>query len=405
MSFDRPASALRLLFIVLPLAAVFSHRAFAPLTLLALAAVDWRRPLEGAAFSSARPYWAGAALIAVTTAASALWSPRPDEAHWAWRLGLAFALATIAHGACARWFDRRPDAAARVAAAVAWSAVAMGALLSFEALTGGMLRRLTPPVETGPKDLVALGRGATLLMLLVWPARQWFAADRPRLAWLVLALAAAPATMFTIETNAAMLAAGAAAYGLVRLRPAAARALVSLWVSLGMALVWLTPIAAAALPLRAVAAQSPALPDSWLQRLHIYARAGDAIREAPFGLGVGAARAMRDAELTVEIGGQALNTMSLHPHNLFLHVWLELGILGAIGLTLLLLGVRARLRMANLSTATSAGAAAVVAGLIVTASTEWSLWQVWRLAIVFIAAIALGAVQNASPRVAPAPRG
>ncbi len=369
---------------VLPVAAVFSHRAFAPALAALLAACALQAPPRGLrllSFSGASRAYAGFALLFFAWAGlSAIWSPTPNDAHWAWRLGSFFLLANLAAHAALEDRDYRPALIASVAA--------MLALLCFEAVTGGLLRRLTPPSEDPARDAVSLGRGALLLVLLVWPAREALAAmtNRTLSAWALVAAAAIPALSFGITTNAVMLASGLAAYSLGRFARWGARLPAQLC-AFAAALVWVSPVVAASAPYELIRSAAANAPASWLQRMHIYARAGEAIAAAPLGGGAGYARALHAMGETVEIGGQALNTMPLHPHNLFLHVWLELGAVGAVALSGLLLATAGRLSRA-FDRRGAAMVSATIAALIVTASTEWSLWQVWRLAAVFIAVFA-----------------
>ena len=108
-------------------------------------------------------------------------------------------------------------------------------------------------------------------------------------------------------------------------------------IALALAGVWVTPLVAALFPLEAATAMLGGLPDSWVQRLHIWSRAGAEIAAHPFGGGVEYARAISRPIVPVEINGVALNTMPLHPHNLFLHIWMDLGVVGALAMSALLL--------------------------------------------------------------------
>ena len=198
------------------------------------------------------------------------------------RYALIFALSAFAfHSA----FYLSTAARIRAAKAVAWGVLAMGVLLSFEALTGGFLRRITPPAEESVRDYISLGRGALLLCLLVWPAQRIFASElgRPLLGWVCVGLAFIPAAAFTIETNVLMLVAGGVVFAMAYVigRPMIAASLAAFVVA-----IWLTPLAAYFLPLETLAMEMEWLPDSWRQRLFIYARAGAEIFQQPLGGGL-----------------------------------------------------------------------------------------------------------------------
>ena len=377
-------------FSLIALAAVFAHRAYAPLMLLPLLAVDWPGALKSGGLLRTAPsapwrwFIASAVLFTLWGAISLFWTPIPERGDWVLRYAGVFLIAGLAfHGGA----YLTPAARLRAAKALAWGTLGMAMLLAFEAASGGLLRRITPPAEILPRDYISLGRGAMLLMLLVWPAQRIFAAElgRPRFGWLTVGLAVIPALTFTIETNFVMLIVGGAFY---LLSYAAGRRVIDLALALFLIGVWATPVVAYALPLDMIADAATSLPDSWRQRLYIYDRAATEIAAHPLGGGVEYARSLSRPMQTVMINGVALNTMPIHPHNLFLHVWMDLGVAGALSLTGLILAVRASLARIVLTRTEAAMIAAIAAALLATAITEWSLWQVWRIASVWIAIIA-----------------
>ncbi|MEO0398370.1 MAG: O-antigen ligase family protein [Pseudomonadota bacterium] len=376
-------------FWMLAIAAILGHRAYAPLLLLPLAVIDWRHAYYARRATFRRLdrgwllYFASAAVICFYTVLSALWSPLPQRADWGLRLSLCFALAPFAYHAVSYL---SPAARARAAAGMAWASLAMLALLLFEAATNAGIRRFLPPDQHISRDIISLGRGSLLLVLLVWPARRIFHMQlrRPLIGLALIVLAAIPAVRFTIVTNAVML--GTGAVGLVWGFLFKARGVALLFAG-AVALVWLTPLVAILMPTDTVLVWAQDLPDSWVQRIHIWDRAGAEILTHPFGGGVGYSRSLTDAMEMVTINGVKLNTMPLHPHNLFLHVWLDLGVIGALGLSGLI--IAAYLGARGAVAGGGAGViCAIAASLLVTAMTEWSVWQIWRFAAVWIALIA-----------------
>jgi O-antigen ligase len=187
-----------------------------------------------------------------------------------------------------------------------------------------------------------------------------------------------------IASNAAMLIAGALGVGLAC---AIGRRAIAVLLGAIVVALWLTPVLAMVLPLESWAAEIDWLPTTWTQRLYIYARAGSEIFAHPFGGGVEYARSLSRPIETVTIEGLDLPTMPLHPHNLFLHVWMDLGVIGALSMTGLVASVWLGFKRIVLTRTEAAMVAGVVAALLVTATTEWSLWQVWRFASVWIAMI------------------
>lgn len=401
----RRGATFQLFFLMLAVAAVLGHRAYAPILLSPLAAIDWRHAWHArrATFRSIDRRWviyfAASVIFAGVTALSALWSPMPASVDWSWRLGACLLIAPLSFHSV---HYLTPAARDRAAAAVAYATVAMLILFTFEGLTDALIRRTLPPSDTLDRDFIALGRAALLLVLLAWPARRIFAErlKRPLVGWLVVAGALYPAWKFSIATNAAMLVAGCVAWGVTRL---AGRSALKLLFVVTALLVVATPLLAGAVDAEALYAAMPWLPDSWAQRLFIWERAGDAILAHPFGGGVDYARWLSRPIVAVLINGVELNTMPVHPHNLFLHVWMDLGIVGAACLLgFVYAGWRAAQRAA-VAREDMASIAAVVAALVVTAMTEWSVWQVWRFAAVWIALIALR-IAASPPAATPALR-
>ena len=397
----RRGATFTVFFWMLAVAAVLGHRAYAPLLLAPLFAIDWRHAYHArrSTFRALEPQWliyfSAAGVFCFYTLLSGLWSPLPSKIDWAWRFLLCFAIAPFAFHSV-RYLT--PAARARAAAAGAWATLAMAGLLVFEALSNAMIRQTLPPEEELVRDIISLGRGALLLSLLVWPARKIFDEQlgRPIVGWALVVVAFVPALKLSIETNAAMLLAGGIAFGATRLFGGGVLKVV---IALALAGVWVTPLVAALFPLEAATAMLGGLPDSWVQRLHIWSRAGAEIAAHPFGGGVEYARAISRPIVPVEINGVALNTMPLHPHNLFLHIWMDLGVVGALAMSALLLCVWVACTRMALSRSDAALFAALVAALFATAMTEWSVWQVWRFAAVWIAIIA--ARLATSPRSAP----
>ena len=75
-----------------------------------------------------------------------------------------------------------------------------------------------------------------------------------------------------------------------------------------------------------------------------------------------------------------------HPHNVFLQIWLELGLPGvAATAAFIWFGLSALMR-AQLSRAVGAASAGAFVAIVVSVMVEGSLWQVWRLAAMALAA-------------------
>ena len=370
---------------------VFAHRGVAPILLAMglIAAFDravWIRAAEMINVDRLRRRRGAAALAALFllslwAGVSGLWSPTPGAGALALNL-----LAPLAASLAVAWRVAAfsPRRRARLLEVLAGAVVVAAVLLLVEGFSGGALRDFFPPADQSPerfKDLTALGRGVTILAVLVFPLSaylRWRTGGWPASVALVAAALIA-GTKFTIAANVIAIVGAAAVFVFALWRPAVAVAAIA-----GAALI--TLIAA---PLFAYAPIEPvidrfggAISVSWLQRLVVWkATAREAIACLPWGCGADAARALKESLGTVMLPGSPipLRAMPTHPHQIFMQVWLELGLPGALLLGFAILaGARAVLSAETpsiLKAAVAAAAATVVASSLI----EASIWQVWRL--------------------------
>ncbi|MEM9706814.1 MAG: O-antigen ligase family protein [Pseudomonadota bacterium] len=371
----------------------FVFRGFAPALLFLLLAVPWtelrsRLPAINGAFFS-RPvtqFWVATAGFFLWAALSGAWSAAPERWPWGLRLGGAMALAGLSLQA-ALALPRRDRALAEKV--LVYAVFAAAALAAVETASGLKLRAILPPFEPPIRDNIQLGRGVLVLMVIIWPAVV-VALRRRRLApfaFGAVALAAVPAFGLVIQANAVMLVLGAGAF-LVGLK--APRAGLAAVFAAMVFMLWASPALVGSLPLSETADTWTEGPASWRQRLYIWERAGGEIYSQPlFGGGIGYARVLSRSGPTVPIDGFDLSTMPMHPHSLFLHIWLELGLVGAVLFTSVLVSLY-RICRRYFATRDSAPAAVAIAmAFLVSALAEWELWQVWRLGAVWVAAIAV----------------
>lgn len=399
----RDAATLRLfygLFFLLPLTAVFGHRGVAPWLLVASLPALLRGDFWQAAFGKLfdhptlrEPVFAGFVLVLFVSAwiaVTGVWSPRekPDLAfhvlapavvsgvvvwhaqslsrEWAWRLGGAYLLA-IAGGM---------------------------AILGAEGMTDGFLRRALPPEGSGPRDMIALGRGVTALAPALFPAAAIAVRRGWRLAAVALLLVGALAAISNdVLANVAAIAAGfAAALAALKARRAVIR--IAGWGA--VVLLVAAPVIGLALPVDAAFAwartQAPdvqAALASSLHRLVVWKSAAQQSLEClPFGCGADYARVWKESAPLIDIPGASapLSIMPTHPHNVFLQLWLELGVPGVAGVALFILSGMRALVAANLSKAVTAASVGAFVAILVSLMVEASLWQVWRLAAMGLAA-------------------
>jgi|GEM_PF-1298761 len=397
----------------LPIVAVFAHRAAAVLVLLmGLAAgtrmEPWQKGIPAFVFrpNIKQPLVLGMVafiLFCLWTLLSARWSPQPGGA----KLALNVFAPVIGSGVIVWEVLRRPaERTYRLAKVFAYAVLISLGLLIFEIVSGGPMRDIVPPRDLSPerfKDMTALGRGSTLVLFGAFPAwlilvrrfehaEKDIGAKRSKLlrysAPVILSLLIIYAALrLGIFSNAVgVMVGGIAAF-------AAARApRRTLWALLIATLLFLivSPFAAW-LPVESIiAAQGDDLPPSWAQRLYAWRAAAQAgFQCQPFGCGADAARAMHASGVMVEIPGSVipLSIMPIHPHNIFLQIWMELGTAGLGLFGLAIFGCGLALIRASLPAAVAAGAAGAIGAVLVSVLVEASLWQVWRLSAAGLAAL------------------
>ena len=165
---------------LLPVVAVFSHRAAAVMVLLmGLAAgtrmEPWRKGTSAFVFrpDMKQPLVLGGVafiLFCLWILLSARWSPQPGGA----KLALNVFAPVIGSGVIVWEVLRRPaEKTYRLAKIFAYAVLISLGLLIFEIVSGGPMRDIVPPRDLSPerfKDMTALGRGSTLVMFAAFPA-------------------------------------------------------------------------------------------------------------------------------------------------------------------------------------------------------------------------------------------
>ena len=385
------------LFVLLPMTAVFGHRGIAPWLLLAslpaFARGDFWQSAFGQLFDRAdikKPLFAGMAAIIFFCGwifLSGYWSPKSQPS-------LIFnILAPVLVGGSVVWFSLHLPRvwAYRLSVAFALSIATGMVVLLFEGVTDGFLRSILPPKDTTPggwRDVTALGRGVTSLVPALFPAAAIAAMIRGRaigVGVIIVGLLAAVSNL--VSANAAAVVLGAVAAGLALLAPRRAVSIAG-WVII--VVLFSAPLLAL-LPVEAIFQKfGGAAPSSWLHRLAIWQAAGAQISEGlPFGFGADYARIWKETAGTIEVPGEsvALSVMPTHPHNVFLQIWLELGVPGVLAMAAFVhFGFRA-LRAIALPTVVVAGLIGALSALLVSLLVEGSIWQVWRHAAIALAAM------------------
>lgn len=392
------------LVLALPAVAVFAHRGFAPIALIMAAVAATRLASWRSLAALLRPPLARSPRLILIAALLALclwvgvtefWSPT-EGAHW---LALATAGMILTGYLVVAEIIARPAGDMRILTlAFCGAAVLALALFLFEAFTNGWLRLVLPPADDSPdrfRDITALGRGLTAITPSLFPAAAIIALSAIAAGWrragvvallaVLFLVAFAAALELTIAANSAAILLGATVAVIAYWRPRAVLA----------ALTFAFVIALATIP---VVAMIPAdvigdrlvgvAPLSWLQRLYIWRNAGlEALSCLPLGCGADYARSVASAREVFTIGASpGLRLMPLHPHNVFLQVWLELGLPGVIFAGVAMLAAGRWMTKAALTKPAAAAVAGVIAATFVYWSVEASIWQAWRLGSLVVAA-------------------
>ncbi len=402
---------LSLLAIAAPPLAVFSFTSLPAAVMLA--SFYWLRP---SVWSAALRRWGRTPPLIVLLGLAAwagvsiLWSPdKADAAGTLLRVivlvSAGLVMATGTEGA--RWDIRRVE----IPIIAAFGALFL--ILGVEALTGGELYRLAagyaPSAAPGlifnpdgglvPRSelMMEVGSSTVFLATLIWPVSQ-LVAERWRAPWLaLLAVGATGALLFFHAMIAAQFAfaLSGAVFALVWLGGRRAAAVV---VAIAMVFVAVAPWASK-YSMNAVEGSHvySTLPISAQQRVHIYRYAAEKALEAPIaGHGFAASKTLSQTAPRVDlgVGFESVGVLPVHPHDVALQVWLELGVVGA-ALTIAFVGLLGARMLSSPGAALRrilAMRLAVFVALATFASVSFGAWRYnWlgALLIVLIASLAL----------------
>ncbi|HUH86392.1 MAG TPA: O-antigen ligase family protein [Stellaceae bacterium] len=368
--------------------------------LLALLAATLVAAEPHRAFAAARPYAALAGLLALLAgwaALSALWSPIPGHSFLEGLRFLALSAAGLVVFAVALTLSavERRRAGYLLLAGIA---IAI-AVLQFELLTDGIIaRHFHREGATLYAWIARYDRGATMLLLVLWPAAALLWAERRRaaLAVLVLATAATILEYHSRATTVALASSPVLAAISWRAPRSLALGLTALLLAIGLALPLVAPAGAG---IAYVQRSVPFVPDSGIHRLGIWRFSADRIAERPLlGWGMDAARAIPGGHTPVALLYPPVKltpyaeALPLHPHDAPLQWRLELGLPG-----LLLASAAIGLALWRVATASGwppwrrAAAFGYAGSALVIALVSFGIWQSW-----WLSALWLGAAHMAS---------
>ncbi len=389
--------------------AVFASKALAALFALAAVAalaihVFSRRALPPI------PVRLGAALAAflILAAASAAWSLTPDRTLWATAplaglmLGIAVLLGIV------RLLDE--PTRARIGTALLLGVVVGAAALLIEKIFDRALLRAGLSVLgwDGNASPYTLKPAATVLALAIWPCLLVLSRRVSRPATAVAGSILFATALFSGGDATALSAIlGLGAFWLARRR---ARIMAPLLGAVLAGFMIAAPWIPSLFPDPRVSMTGiDLLPNSAIHRIIIWQTTAEHIRARPWlGHGFDTARSLYPQKTTMKfilakptVGGMAgfeAELIPLHPHNMALQVWLEMGALGAGLAMAALLSILAALSRAPLdATERAAGYGFFVAALVI-AATAYGAWQAWWLSALGLNAAFLVAAFSRAPK-------
>ena len=376
---------LTLLLLATPILAWLAPRAYAPLVgvagLLALPAFRVR--------DSDRPAAIAILVIVVWACGSVAWSP-----YVARNLGQSTAAKLVVqamlYGSAIAAARQASDQVRRwLLLALVWGMVGLSLMMLVEAASGAGLYRalriaLGDPIRP---DLAIKNVAQALFILALFAPAAVVAAGRVAGSmWLGLPILAGivwPSILFTYDAPLVALAASALAMGLLWVWPRLGPRLLAILAAgffLGApSLVWATRKLGWFDRLQASVSLS------WSQRMGYWRHAQDWIADHPArGWGLDASRMFAPG-------------IQLHPHDAALQIWLELGLIGAVGAAVLWAVILAGMGRPRRDGAVAASAGCAVAYLTFNA-VSFGIWQEWWLALGALACAVCAALQRQPAR-------
>ncbi|MCA0423271.1 MAG: O-antigen ligase family protein [Proteobacteria bacterium] len=313
---------------------------------------------------------AGSAFI-VWAFLSLLWSPVPRTT----ALGLGEA-AVPALGALALGLAYAAAPPRRLGYLLA-AGIALASLAAMADLATGMVFRRTFRIRP---DTYVLNRAVVTGLLLTAPMFALLPAGRR---WPgILSLALLAAAIVASESGAAKLGllAGLLAGGAGLIVPRFVLSSLGLGTA-GLILVapWLGNVAARLAPAHVIAASESAHAGD---RIAIWQSFGAAVQQKPLlGSGFNASTRMADLPLVADVAEPLRRMLGAgHPHNAFLQVWVELGVVGAIlGVVVVLVAIQTIIRLPIIVRPLAIAFAAAALSI---AAVSHGAWQAWWIATV-----------------------
>ncbi len=342
---------------------------------------------------------AALALLALSlwTVAGGAWSPTPGAFEDGFKI-LAFSFFGCV--ICFRMLIAPPHRVRDMSNLFAIAVLIAAVLLLFEGVSNGLLRRIVPPADLSPgrwKDEIALAKGITLISPISFSAGAvlWALMRRRSLALAPVMITFLASFQFSVSANVVAMVMGIAAGAAAMIRPKfVLTAIGAVFVASSI----LAPLLVYLPVERLVSDQGPGLPASWAQRVVLWQASAERVFESCglIGCGADSTRAWtREAKL-FDVEGASFQSVEAapHPHNIFVQIWVELGVIGALAAAAAVVFGTRSLVSSDLSRISAAAVAGAAAAVYASFSLAASLWQGWHLAVLSLAALGVALSQK-----------
>ncbi|MFV9903731.1 MAG: O-antigen ligase family protein [Rickettsiales endosymbiont of Dermacentor nuttalli] len=132
----------------------------------------------------------------------------------------------------------------------------------------------------------------------------------------------------------------------------------------------------------------PILPQNWFERVYMWNNALILMQERPFlGWGINASEALN------KIVNQHQDIIQLHPHNSFIQIWLETGVVGVSVISIILYQMYLKFSMIS-NTKQISVMLGMVSAFFVFAMLSFGMWQTWWLSALWISVIMYNIIQK-----------
>lgn len=388
-----PLRILAVTAVLYPLVAVLAPKAMVVLLsasalLVAVAPVNRRAPV----FQVPGVMAAILGGLALWALATTLWTLAPGNS-----LGLLLRVAALAAAglylmSCAARLDETDRHA--FATVLAVSGVLFVTFFLFELATGGALTSVAiavwnwlTPWDSPPRYQGSfLASASAALVVVIWPCALGLA-RRTSIGWALALLVGASVAIFGQNMSSAKIAlvfaviAGVTMWRWPRFSGVAVFSGLTV-ANIALFIVVYSRGAPGLVGWLADALSVDVLPLPWQERIYIIDFALEKVAEQPlFGWGLDASRTISAGIVGPFHGNPAI---PLHPHSLWLQIWLELGLVG-VALALALVGLAiTKISLSRADPMVAATAIAMVVSYLVVGNISFGAWQSWWLAIAWL---------------------